>query len=97
MNYSVKWLPEAEITYAMVIEYLEENWTANEINSFLNRTDEVISFISRNPKQYLYSKKKEVYRAVVTKQISLYYRVKLKEIELLVFWDSRQNPAKLKV
>ncbi len=71
----------------MVIGYLEENWTANEINSF----------ISRNPKQYLYSKKKEVYRAVVTKQISLYYRIKLKEIELLVFWDSRQNPAKLKV
>lgn len=97
MNYSVKWMPEAEITYAMVIEYLEENWTIKEINNFLDRTDEVVNFIAQNPKQYLYSKKKDVYRAVVTKQISLYYRVNLNAIELLIFWDTRQNPNKLKI
>ncbi|MFT7420280.1 MAG: hypothetical protein ACI9QN_001205 [Arcticibacterium sp.] len=90
-------MPEAEITYAMVIEYLEENWTIKEINNFLDRTDEVVNFIAQNPKQYLYSKKKDVYRAVVTKQISLYYRVNLNAIELLIFWDTRQNPNKLKI
>jgi hypothetical protein len=90
-------MPEAEITYAMVIEYLEENWTIKEINNFIDRTDEVVSFIAQNPKQYLYSKKKKVYRAVVTKQISLYYRVNLNKIELLIFWDTRQNPDTLKV
>ena len=97
MNYSVKWLPEAEITYANVIEHMEEKWTAKEINSFLDRTYEVIGFITQNPKQYLYSKKKEVYRAVVTRQVSLFYRIKQTEIELLIFWDTRQDPDKLKV
>ena len=58
MNYTVKWLPEAELTYALVLEYLEENWTSKEIEKFIDRTDEVINFISQNPEQYLYSRKK---------------------------------------
>ncbi|REE05636.1 type II toxin-antitoxin system RelE/ParE family toxin [Marinoscillum furvescens] len=97
MSYSIKWLPEAEITYALVIEYLEENWTSKEIDCFFDRTDEVINFIAQNPRQYIYSKKKDVFRAVITKHISLYYRIKSEEIELLIFWDTRQDPENLKV
>ena len=96
MSYSIKWLPEAEITFALVIEYLEKNWTVKQIENFINRTEQVIDFISQNPKQYHYSKKKDVYQAVVTRQISLYYRINREEIELLIFWDNRQNPEKLK-
>jgi len=88
-------LPEAELTYALVIEYLEENWTSKEIDFFIDRTDEVINFIAQNPKQYIYSKKKNAFRAVISKQISLYYRIKSREVELLIFWDTRQNPEKL--
>ena len=96
MSYTVKWLPEAELTFAMVMEYLEQNWSSKEVETFINRTDEVIDFIAQRPHQYIYSKKKDAYRAVVTKQISLYYRLKSKEVELLVFWDTRQDPSKLK-
>ncbi|MEQ9231508.1 MAG: hypothetical protein RIF46_12565 [Cyclobacteriaceae bacterium] len=97
MSYSIKWLPEAETTYALVIEYLEVNWTNKEINNFIDRTDEVINFIAQKPQQYIYSKMKDALRAVVTKQISLYYRIKGEEIELLIFWDTRQDPEKLKI
>ena len=97
MSYSIKWLPEAEVTFALMIEYLEENWTVKEINSFVDRTEEVIGFIGQRPNQYHYSKRKEVYRAVVTRQVSLYYRINRGEIELLMFWDNRQDPEKLKV
>ena len=93
MNYTIKWLPEAEVTYALVLEYLEENWTSNEITKFIDRTGEVISYLTGNPRQYLYSKKKDAYRAVVTNQVSLYYRIKRTEIELLIFWDTRQDPS----
>jgi plasmid stabilization system protein ParE len=95
VNYTVKWLPEAEMTYGLVLDYLEENWTSKEIVKFIDRTNEVINFISQNPKQYLYSKKKNSYRAVVTKHVSLYYKIQPNEIELLVFWDTRQDPEKL--
>jgi plasmid stabilization system protein ParE len=97
VSYTVKWLPEAELTYALVLEYLDENWTTKEIEKFIDRTDEVINFISQNPEQYFYSKKKNSYRAVVTKHVSLYYKIQSTEIELLIFWDNRQDPEKLKL
>ena len=95
MNYTVKWLPEAEGTYALVLEYLEQNWASREIAKFIDRTDEVIRNLTENPKQYIYSKKKNAFRVVVTRQVSLYYRIKSTEIELLIFWDPRQDPKNL--
>ena len=97
MNCAIKWLPEAEVTYALVLEYLEKNWTSREVIKFIDRTDEVINYLAENPKQYIYSKKKDAYRAVVTMQVSLYYRIKSTEIELMIFWDTRQDPNKLKL
>jgi len=97
VNYTIKWLPEAEITYALVLEYLEKNWTSREVIKFIDRTDEVINYLVENLKQYFYSKKKDAYRAVVTRQVSMYYRIKSTEIELLIFWDTRQDPNKLKL
>jgi len=43
-------------------------------------------------------KKKNIRKGFVTKHTSLYYRVKprKKSIELLAFWDNRQNPKKFK-
>ena len=96
MSFSIKWLPEAEITFALVLEYLEQKWTSKEVEIFIDRTDEVINYLSENPRQYIHSKKKDAYRAVITRQVSLYYRIKLTEIELLIFWDTRQNPDNLK-
>ena len=95
MAYSVKWSPESEITYAHILNYLTENWSQKEVESVMDRTEEVISFITRNPKQYVYSKTKNAYRAVLTKQVSLFYRIQSKEVELLLFWDNRQDPASL--
>ncbi len=97
MRYVVKWSPEAEHTYKAVLEYLLEKWTVQELDSFINRTDEVINFIVQNPQQYIYSKSKQAYRAVLTKQVSLYYRLNQHYIELLLFWDNRNNPANLKL
>lgn len=97
MNGTVKWLPEAELTYSIILNYLEQNWSLKQVEEFINRTDQVIEFIAKRSKQYIYSKKKDAYRAVVTKQVSLYYRIKEDHVELLVFWDTRQDPSKLKI
>lgn len=40
------------------------------------------------------SKMQNIREAVVTKHTLLLYRVKQKQIELLVFWDTRKNPKK---
>ena len=95
MNYSIRWLPESERTFDKVISYLDEYWSIKEVEKFINRTDQVIDFISRQPKQYVYSRKKDAYRAVISKQISLFYRISGSEVELLAFWDNRQDPSAL--
>jgi plasmid stabilization system protein ParE len=94
-SYNIIWSPKAKITYYQVLEYLELNWTIKEIKSFINRTDYVIEHISQTPFHYPYSLKGDTYKCVPIKQVSLFYRIKQQEIELLLFWDNRQNPAKL--
>ena len=44
------------------------------------------------------SKNKIIRKGFVNNLVSLFYRVKpqKKEIELLLFWNNRQNPKKLK-
>lgn len=58
------------------------------------RTEEVLSFIDKNPGIYPHSEKQNIHRAVVTSQVSLYYEVHERKIILLSFSDNRQDPDK---
>lgn len=95
MSYSVTWSPAAQLTYYYVMEYLDEHWTPRELGTFITRTEEVISHICDNPLLYPYSRESDTHKCVVVKQVSLFYRIKAGAVELLVFWDNRQDPAKL--
>jgi plasmid stabilization system protein ParE len=96
MRYFVKWSPEAERTYNIILDYLIEKWTERELQNFIKRTNQVVNFIAHNPREYIFSKKKNAYRAVITKHVSLYYRVEQQTLELLLFWDNRKDPESLK-
>ena len=93
---TIIWSPVAKITYFKVLEYLDENWTVRELEAFIKRTEEVINHIKDNYLLYPYSKESDTHKCVVMKQVSLFYRVKSTHIELLVFWDNRLDPAKLR-
>ncbi|MBS1530265.1 MAG: type II toxin-antitoxin system RelE/ParE family toxin [Bacteroidetes bacterium] len=95
MSYPIIWSPRARISYYKILDYLDEQWTLREIENFIDRTEQALSHISRNPLLYQYSKANESYRCVLVKQVSLFYRIKSTQVELLVFWDNRQNPARL--
>jgi plasmid stabilization system protein ParE len=94
-EYSVIWSPTSRLTYYHILEYIIENWTFRELEAFIDRTEEVINHICNNPMLYPYSNESDSYRCVLVKQVSLFYRIKVNTVELLVFWDNRQDPAKL--
>ena len=94
-DYPIIWSPTAKISYYGILEYLDEKWTFREIEAFVNRTEEAIGHICKNPLLYPYSKESDTHKCVLVKQVSLFYRIKEDNIELLVFWDTRQNPAKI--
>jgi plasmid stabilization system protein ParE len=94
----VRWTTTAKHSYFNILDYLEESWPIREVNSFIEEVDKFLDQISRHPKMFQESsKKRHVRKGYITKDNSLYYRYssRKKEIELLVFWDNRQNPEKL--
>ncbi len=94
MAHQIVWLPKAEEHFEELITYLQKNWSDKEIESFVNQTEKVLSFISQHPRLYRSSKKKDIHEALITKHNLLLYKVLSTHIELLTFFDTRQNPRK---
>ena len=96
----IRWTSQALKSYSNIIDFLSENWTKKEIDKFITEVDSIIEQIQENP--YMYqatNERKNLRKGFVNKLISLFYRVQLEkdEIELLKFWDNRQNRNKLKL
>jgi plasmid stabilization system protein ParE len=94
----ISWTPTAKKTYFKVLEYLAENWTKREVKKFINEVDSLLTQITENPEVFQASgKKKNIRKALINKNNTLYYRIKPKEkeLELITFWDNRQDPQKL--
>ena len=94
----VNWTNQAIKSFELNIEWLIENWTDNETKNFIIQTEQLIARIKHNP--YIYSqsnKQKSVRKARVNNIVSMFYivRPRKKEINILLFWDNRQNPNKL--
>jgi len=94
----ISWTPTAIKTYFKVLDHLEEVWTKKEVQNFADEVEKVLNQIAENPEMFEASrKKKNIRKGYITRHNSLYYRIKpiKKELELLTFWDNRQDPEKL--
>ena len=94
----ISWTPTARKTYFNVLDYLEEAWSKREVQNFADEVEKVLNQITENPDMFEASgKKKNIRKGYITRHNALYYRVKpgKKELELLTFWDNRQDPVKM--
>ena len=96
MVIKIQWTDEAKITFDNIVNYLEREWSEKEVKKLIAKSNNVLELISNNPKMFKITKKKNIHRGLVVPQVSIIYRVKKTEIELLSFWDNRQNPKKSK-
>lgn len=99
MAFKVIWSKEAEDTFELIIHYLNKNWTAKEIQKIIIETNRVVSILEQNPYLFRCSEKMQIFEVMIGKQNLLLYQVdkKHRRVELLSFWDARQNPkTKLK-
>ena len=95
-TYSVFWSSEALKNMESIFLYLEENWTQRELRKFAKLLDKQIKLIQSNPFLFEKSDKSiDVRRSVLNKLITIYYRVRFSEIQILTLFDNRQNPEKL--
>lgn len=88
-----RWSKEAEDTFNEIIEYLENNWTEKEVQSFVRKAHKVIGQIENNPYQFKASPFHEIRKAFITKHNSMFYFVNEDDgvVELYTFWDNRQD------
>lgn len=97
MNYSIIWSPQSKESFENNIQHLLETWSEKEATDFIDRVEEVLRLISKHPKVFRYLPEQEAFRCVVAKPVSLFYRLRNDQVELLTFWDNRMDPEKLNI
>ncbi len=88
----------AENKLLKLTAFLLENWSLKVRNDFIKKLTSKIEQITDQPESCPRSPKfKGLFKCVVTKQTTFYYRINFdkKEIEIITVFDTRQNLDKL--
>lgn len=78
-------------TLISIVSFIESKWNADIANKFVEKTYKVIDFISIHPYMFQATQVENVRKAVITKQTSVVYKIYPDHIEILFFWDNRQD------
>ena len=88
----VSFSTEANERLAGIVEYLINEWSVASAEKFLRNLDHKLDNIKLFPHSYpKLSISSNVRCCVVSKQISIYYRVLEKEIEIVTLFDNRHD------
>ncbi|MES2588268.1 MAG: hypothetical protein V4622_04755 [Bacteroidota bacterium] len=90
----ISWSKTAEKDFEENIIYLLEDWSEAVVFDFTTETERILKIISKSPKTFQKHKVRNIHRVVLTKQITLFYKVKSDRVELLRFWNNYKNPKK---
>lgn len=91
MEYKIVWVPLAVETYMEEIDFIFLKWNQKEVDAFVMLVDENLKRLSINP--LIGQIHKSVYKIVISKQTSLFYRIieKDKKVELVYFWNNKKD------
>ena len=92
----VVWTPTACKSFEGILNYLRVYWNKEIALDFVELVDRNIQLISCNPEMFPISKYDSQSRAaVLTKHITLFYRVLEDTLEIELFWNNLNDPKKL--
>jgi len=96
MDYKIEYSNLATATLDSNIKYLLNNWPVSSSIKFLDKVEETILLINNNPEIFpKWNDNLNLRKAVIVKQITMFYNIKKDTIEILLFWNNYQNPNKL--
>ena len=92
------WTERSKLDYWDNIEYLEREWTLNDVYNFMDKVDDLVGLLAKGNLIFKPAEYKNTFQVPVTKQITLFYKMlENSNIELLSFWNTYQNPEKLRI
>ena len=87
----------AAIKLENLLNYLETEWSNRVKQNFIKKLDNSLTQIQAYPHSFEKSElKPNLYRCVITKQTSLYYKFDVKKVYIVTIFDNRMNPKKVK-
>lgn len=91
------WSNEAVAQFEQTIEYwTKRNKSGSYSDKIVFRTNEVIKLIVLNPNIGISTKYKSIKMRIVLDRFYVFYRENDEVLEILKFWDTRQNPVRNK-
>lgn len=91
----IRWTTRATKNLDKIIEYLENEWDVKTVQNFASRLLNLLETLKSKPEiGRLVEKDKGIRVFVLTKQNTLFYRIKDQQIIILQIFDNRMNPKK---
>lgn len=79
------WSDDALADYHQNIDYLLEEWSEQVALEFIEDVEAIVALIRNHPELYPITEYHEIRKAVIRKQITLFFRSTDKEIQLIRF------------
>jgi len=92
MGYNVVFSEEAIETFESIGQQILVRWGEKEVNEFRKRAYKVTEIISKFPLIFQQIHKENIRKAFIHKNCSMFYKIGDTYIEILFFWDNRQEP-----
>jgi plasmid stabilization system protein ParE len=97
MKRAIIFSKNAEKSLIELFEHLEIKWSKKVKNKFISNLDKIIYLIQIEPEIFPKSELNTNYRkCVLSKQTTIYYKFNTKRVEIITFFDTRQDPNKIK-
>jgi plasmid stabilization system protein ParE len=93
----VIWSDEAILDYHQNIDYLLTKWSEQVAIDFIEDVEAVIDLIRSYPELYPLTDYQKIRKAVVTKQVTLFFTSTGNELQLIRFWNNYRDPDKLRL
>ena len=93
----IVWASTAYKSFDLNIEFIKRKWNDVIVDRFISQTNDAIEKLRVNP--FLYPKSitfPKYHRAVIHKNVNLFYRYDGSKVYIVLFWDNRQDPLFLK-
>ena len=93
MSLTLKFSRQAKETYAAIQSQLYERFGQAVLEKFERKTVKTLDSILQSPLMFKsVTDNPNIRKGLIHKNCSVFYEVKPTEIEILFFWDNRQDP-----
>jgi len=95
MALEIKWTKRATYSFYNTIDYLEEEWSERSARKFVQIVNRFLHTLQEQPEiGKIEVAEKGIRGFVLSRQNTVFYRIKGQRIILLKFFDNRQHPSK---